>query len=248
MVAWTFVGIPSSSLMSQKQSAWSLFRECSIQKYKTSNKKEKEEQSSVPKLIHCQIYPESSDLVLPLDFWEGRGECLHTYMTSKTIYYFSRTLKMAFPQQLSLTQWVMDNIETYSYLVFGPMVVGHSTSQDLLSMFPFANACLFLWHSDMSLVPVFFHLFPFLLLKKKKKGHSVSQSGFRPGNPKNEEEEKVLETRLGQVDIKIMKTQNREGRQSVNQGLRSYSCLSTWLYLDWTKPPNVWAHLWGIFA
>lgn len=63
-----------------------------------------------------------------------------------------------------------------------------------------------------------FHLFPFLLLKKKK-GHSVSQSGFRPGNPKKEEEEqeqeeKVLETRLRQVDIKIMKTQNREGTQS----------------------------------
>lgn len=47
----------------------------------------------------------------------------------------------------------------------------------------------------------------------------MSQSGFRPGNPKKEEEEqeeeeKVLETRLRQVDIKIMKTQNREGRQS----------------------------------
>ena len=47
----------------------------------------------------------------------------------------------------------------------------------------------------------------------------MSQSGFRPGNPKKEEEEeeeeeKVLETRLRQVDIKLMKTQNREGRQS----------------------------------
>lgn len=48
----------------------------------------------------------------------------------------------------------------------------------------------------------------------------MSQSGFRPGNPKKEEEEeeekeeKVLESRLRQVDIKIMITQNREGRQS----------------------------------
>lgn len=61
----------------------------------------------------------------------------------------------------------MYNIETYSYLVFGPMVAGHSTYQDLRSMFPFAKSMFvsmaFIREFGFSL----FHLLPFLLLRKR---------------------------------------------------------------------------------
>lgn len=61
----------------------------------------------------------------------------------------------------------MYNIETYSYLVFGPMVAGHLPYQDLLSRFPFAKrmfvSMAFIREFGFSL----FHLFPFLLLGKR---------------------------------------------------------------------------------